>query len=140
MVGEHVNIFDLSGYTPAILREWQDLVLSHGWAYGHGGDALHGKILVNALSAGGTADAYCRGGHNRHTVRQLLAPVEQAAALCGMRFLAPLVVYGTHLLDDAGLERAAADYRRLVESLRDGTLDLAAAQNAGCLNEHLEGR
>src|SRR5688572_33193483 len=31
--------------TPSVLKEWQDLVLEHGWAYGHGGTRLHGKIL-----------------------------------------------------------------------------------------------
>ena len=28
--------------TPAILKEWQDLVLEHGFAYGSGGTALQG--------------------------------------------------------------------------------------------------
>ncbi|MDX1383156.1 MAG: NAD(P)H-dependent oxidoreductase, partial [Thermoanaerobaculia bacterium] len=26
--------------TPALLKEWMDLVLQHGWAYGDGGTAL----------------------------------------------------------------------------------------------------
>lgn len=29
--------------TPAILKEWQDLVLEYGFAYGREGKALHGK-------------------------------------------------------------------------------------------------
>ncbi len=29
--------------SPAILKEWQDLVLEHKWAYGAGGTALTGK-------------------------------------------------------------------------------------------------
>ncbi len=28
--------------TPAILREWQDLVLEHGWAYGHVAQRVEG--------------------------------------------------------------------------------------------------
>ena len=31
--------------TPSIIKEWQDLVLEHGFAYGSGGDALEGEIL-----------------------------------------------------------------------------------------------
>ncbi len=31
--------------TPAIMKEWLDLVLEHGWAYGHEGTALQGKIF-----------------------------------------------------------------------------------------------
>ena len=43
---------------PAILKEWQDLVLEHGWAYGHGGTQLRGKITLNAITTGGPAAAY----------------------------------------------------------------------------------
>ena len=32
---------------PAILKEWQDLVLEHGWAYGHEGKALKDKRTFN---------------------------------------------------------------------------------------------
>ena len=38
--------------SPALLKEWQDLVLEHGWAYGRGGTKLTGKILFNAITAG----------------------------------------------------------------------------------------
>lgn len=55
--------------TPSILKEWQDLVLEHGWAYGHDGNALNGKQLLTAVSTGGTEPAYTRGGTNRFTVR-----------------------------------------------------------------------
>jgi glutathione-regulated potassium-efflux system ancillary protein KefG len=51
---------------------------------------------------------------------QLLAPFEQTARLCGMTFLPPFVVHGTHRLDAAGIEAAAADYRRVIEGVRDG--------------------
>ena len=36
--------------TPAICKEWQDLVLEHGWAYGKSGKALHGKSMFSAIS------------------------------------------------------------------------------------------
>jgi hypothetical protein len=45
--------------TPAILKEWQDLVLEHGFAYGAEGNALRGKLFFNALTAGGAESAYC---------------------------------------------------------------------------------
>ena len=39
--------FPLMWYsTPPILKEWQDLVLEYGFAYGEGGDALAGKLYV----------------------------------------------------------------------------------------------
>lgn len=35
--------------TPSILKEWQDLVLEYGFAYGSSGTALHGKYLCVPL-------------------------------------------------------------------------------------------
>ena len=37
---------------PALIKEWMDLVLTHGWAYGETGRALEGKLWMNAISAG----------------------------------------------------------------------------------------
>ena len=32
--------------SPAILKEWEDLVLEYGFAYGTGGTKLHGKLFL----------------------------------------------------------------------------------------------
>jgi glutathione-regulated potassium-efflux system ancillary protein KefG len=120
--------------TPALLKEWQDLVLEHGWAYGHDGTALRGKTLLNALTAGGGDAAYCRSGDGYYTIREFLAPIERTAALCGMNYLPPFVVSGTHAIDGAALVGHARDYRRIIEALRDNKLDLAAAAKLQRLN------
>ena len=109
--------------TPAILKEWQDLVLEHGFAYGRDGTALRGKTLMSAISAGGGEAAYAEGGVNRFTVAELLRPVEQTAGLCGMRWLPPFVVHGTHLLEAEAIAGHAEDYRRVLTALRDGAID-----------------
>jgi glutathione-regulated potassium-efflux system ancillary protein KefG len=106
--------------TPAILKEWQDIVLEHGWAYGSHGTALRGKRLLCAITAGGREAAYRRDGFNRFTMRELLAPIEQTAFLCGMEFLPPFVVHGTHAMNDDEIAARAAAWRRTVEGLRDG--------------------
>lgn len=103
--------------TPPILKQWQDLVLEHGWAYGSSGTALEGKTFVSVISAGGGEAAYCSAGYNRFTVRELLAPVEQTAQLCGMRFLPPFVVFGTHGLGPDAIEGESARYCALLEAL-----------------------
>ena len=103
--------------TPPILKQWQDLVLEHGWAYGSEGNALQGKTFVPIISTGGGEEAYCAAGYNRFTVRQLLAPVEQTAQLCGMEFLPPFVVFGTHRLTPDGITGQAERYRALLEAL-----------------------
>ena len=124
--------------TPAILKQWQDLVLAHGWAYGRGGTALVGKVLLLALTAGGSETSYRREGHNRFTIRELLAPLEQTARLCGMVYLPPYVVHGTHGLGDDAIRDHAARYRDLLGALRDGTLDLEAAQTMDGLHGRLD--
>jgi glutathione-regulated potassium-efflux system ancillary protein KefG len=123
---------------PALIKEWEDLVLEHGWAYGSCGTALHGKALLTAITAGGSEEAYCRQGTNRYTIRELLAPIEQTAALCGMTYLPPFVVHGTHSLDDAEIAQHADDYRRVIEALREGTLDASAAADQARLNTNLD--
>jgi glutathione-regulated potassium-efflux system ancillary protein KefG len=105
---------------PAILKEWLDVVLEHGFAYGQGGDKLRGKKLISALSTGGGEHAYTREGHNHFTMRELLAPFEQTARLCGMTWLDPFVVHGTiRLTEESAIAAHAAAYARLLARLRD---------------------
>jgi glutathione-regulated potassium-efflux system ancillary protein KefG len=108
---------------PAIVKEWLDIVLEHGWAYGPGGDRLHGKYLMNAVSTGGPQEAYHGQGRNRFPVRSLLAPFDQTAYLCGMAWLEPFVIHAGRKLDAAALSSRAERYRDLLVGLRDGRLD-----------------
>ena len=124
--------------TPALIKEWEDLVLEHGWAYGRGGTALRGKTLLTATTTGGREEAYGRNGHNRYTIREFLAPIERTAVLCGMTYLPPFVIHGTHSLDDEDIARHAGHYRRVVEALRDGSLDPASAEGEARLNTNLD--
>jgi len=131
LVDHDVVVFQHPFYwysTPAILKEWQDLVLEHGWAYGHGGTQLRGKITFNAITTGGPEAAYRRGGYNRFTIRELLAPWDQTAHLCGMRFLAPFAVHAAlRIVGDEDVAAARAAYRQLIEALRDERIDLERA-------------
>jgi glutathione-regulated potassium-efflux system ancillary protein KefG len=125
--------------TPALLKEWQDLVLEHGWAYGVGGTHLRGKITFNAITTGGPATAYQRGGYNRFSVRELLAPWDQTAYLCGMRYLAPFAVHAAlKFTGDADVDADKAAYRRLIEALRDERVDIEAAARAENLAVELD--
>lgn len=120
---------------PALMKQWIDLVLEHGWAYGRGGTALQGKAMMNAVSSGGSREAYQHGGHNRRTIREFLFPFEQTARLCKMRWLAPYVVHGTHRAGPEGVEEHARAYGRLLAALAGGLLDLAALEEAEYANE-----
>ena len=83
---------------PSMIKEWIDLVLEHDFAYGRKGKSLKGKYIFNAITSGGSKEAYSSGGYNHFTIRQLLAPFEQTANLCSLTYLPPFVVHGTHLL------------------------------------------
>ena len=108
---------------PAIVKEWLDIVLEQGWAYGPGGDRLRGKFLLNALSTGGPPEAYHVHGRNRFPLRKLLTPFDQTAHLCGMGWLEPYVIHAGRKLDPAALNHRAEGYRELIVGLRDGRLD-----------------
>ncbi|MDI1258333.1 NAD(P)H-dependent oxidoreductase [Aquabacterium sp.] len=81
---------------PPLMKLWLDDVLTLGWAYGHGGNALRGKDLWLVTTTGGTPEAYSPQGYNRYFFDAFLPPYEQTAALCGLRFLPPLVLHGAH--------------------------------------------
>lgn len=122
--------------SPAMLKEWQDLVLEHGFAYGEGGTALAGKQMLTAITTGGGREAYGPNGVNQFTIQELLRPFEQMAHLCGMRYLPPFVAHGIHSVGDfAHLEQYARDYRSAIEGLRDGSLDLDNLNGLAALNE-----
>ena len=87
---------------PALQKLWLDDVLTYGWAYGPQ-KALEGKDLWLVASTGGAEDSYQPTGYNRHSFDAFLPPYQQTAALCGMRFLPPLVLHGAHRSDDAEL-------------------------------------
>jgi glutathione-regulated potassium-efflux system ancillary protein KefG len=122
---------------PAILKQWIDLVMEHGWAHGRGGDNLKDKIVFNTLTAGGTREAYAAGQHNNFTIREFLTPFEQTATLCKMIYLPPFAVHGTHLLKAQDLESYARLYRSLLEKLAKGEFNIEFMQRFPYLNDWL---
>ena len=114
--------------TPALLKEWQDLVLEYGFAYGEGGDKIAGKILAPVTTTGGPEDYYQTGGRNNFQLRDLLVPLEQTANLCGMRFLPPYALFAALKAAKSDRMQAHVDgYERYLRALRDDRLDLEAA-------------
>ncbi|MDH3220378.1 MAG: NAD(P)H-dependent oxidoreductase [Gammaproteobacteria bacterium] len=132
-----VFMFPLYWYsTPAILKEWQDLVLEYGFAYGHGGNVLRGKRLLCAVTAGGTEDAYRTSGFNHYSIRELLRPIEQTATLCGMVYLPPYALFGSRTaLDDGRVDAHVDNWRRILDCLLHDRIDIAMAEKAEKLNE-----
>lgn len=110
--------------TPALLKEWQDLVLEHGFAYGQGGTALRGKQFLCAISTGGPKQAYQCDGSNHYTIQELLQPLEQSAMLCGMRYLPPYVLFDSRTaLEENRLTEHLSNWRLILEKLINSEFD-----------------
>ncbi|MGF1696996.1 NAD(P)H-dependent oxidoreductase [Vibrio lamellibrachiae] len=142
LVDHDVVIFQFPLYwysTPAILKEWQDLVLEYGFAYGHEGNALEGKTFLCAITAGGKEDAYQSEGYNHFTIRQLLQPLEQTATLTGMNYIAPFALFGSRTaLEENRINDHVDFWSSLLTALVENTLDLEKAANAEKLTHILD--
>ncbi len=101
---------------PALLKLWVDEVLTHGWAYGTGASALQGKDLWLVASTGGSEASYHPEGYNRYFFDAFLPPYEQTAALCGMRFLPPMVLHGAHTVPQAEIDLHIATFAERLRS------------------------
>ena len=124
--------------SPSLLKEWIDLVLEHGFAYGQEGHALDGKEVMTAITTGGRDEAYVNDGKHRYSIRQLLAPFEQTVHLCRMDYLPPFVVHGTHLLEAKDILNAGANYRKVLQALRDGVPVNKKILKKGYINQIIE--
>lgn len=101
---------------PALQKLWLDDVLSYGWAYGEGGGALRGKDLWLVATTGGPERSYHPQGYNRYFFDAFLPPYEQTAALCGMRFLPPLLLYGAHSASEPEVADHIETFRQRLQS------------------------
>ena len=101
---------------PALLKLWLDDVLTYGWAYGPGGTALRGKDLWLVATTGGPESSYHPQSYNRYFFDAFLPPYEQTAALCGMRFLPPLLLHGAHRASEAAVADHVAVFAQRLRS------------------------
>ena len=123
---------------PPLLKQWIDMVLEFGWAYGPGGDKLKGKYVMNVVSAGGQRAVYNPEGRNRFTIKQFFAPLDQTATLCNMKYLAPFVVHGTHSLTNDEIHEHASQYKMMLSKLLNGEMDLVQSANSDYMNDLIQ--
>lgn len=74
---------------PALLKTWEDTVLHYGFAFGEGGDKLHGKKFVHSFTTGAGEDFYLPDNINI-----IEAPSRALAAYCGMDYQGSVVSFG----------------------------------------------
>lgn len=103
---------------PGLLKEWIDRTLTAGWAYGRGGNALHGKPMLSSITTGSPSNAYGPSGPHGHRIDDYLKPARQIATFCGMDWQEPLVLHHARSVTDEELRKHAG---RLTNRLKQLT-------------------
>ncbi|MBP6115464.1 MAG: NAD(P)H-dependent oxidoreductase [Neisseriaceae bacterium] len=100
---------------PPLLKKWLDLVLEHGWAYGPGTVALHGKQLGIAVSTWSRATDYQKDDRYGRTMEELTSPFEVTALRISMHYLPGFFLNGVGEIDDQQLATNAEAYCAYVQ-------------------------
>ena len=134
-----VFMFPLYWYsTPSILKEWQDLVLEYGFAYGCEGTALQDKQFICAITAGGAEQAYHADGYNHFTIRELLQPLEQMATLTRMHYLPPFTLFSARTaLEEGRITTHIAQWQRLLSALLNNQIEPSVVAEAITINDYV---
>lgn len=123
---------------PPLLKQWIDIVLEHGWAYGREGYALKGKWLLQAITTGGRKENYRPTGKDLYTIPQLLEPFSLTARECRMHYLPPFVVHGTHSMDSGSYEKSGKLYNQALSHLESTAPDIEAISLYPYFNDYLK--
>ncbi|MDN3682868.1 NAD(P)H-dependent oxidoreductase [Vibrio tapetis subsp. quintayensis] len=111
--------------SPPVLKAWIDQVLLYGFAYGQGGDKLHGKELILAITTGGAVESFQSGSFNRFSMNQFLTPFEQTAKMVGMTYLPPFVLHSAMSRDKTKLNASTDKLINYVTKPRIGACNEA---------------
>lgn len=123
---------------PPLLKQWIDIVLEHGWAYGKEGKALQNKRLLQVITTGGRRENYSPTGRDRFTIMQLLEPFYQTVQVCNMTYLPPYVVHGTHVMKNQGYDECGKEYNRLLQYIENNDLNISELSKYTYFNDWLK--
>lgn len=120
--------FPLQWYsTPALLKQWEDAVLTPLFYVQPEIAALTaGLPLLAATTTGGPLASYRPGG-TAMTINELFAPLRATARKCEWRWQAPFAVHDVRNLDDASLTQASQAYRHALT-----TMPMLERRRTGC--------
>jgi glutathione-regulated potassium-efflux system ancillary protein KefG len=104
---------------PALMKEWKDVVLTWGFAFGDHADKfkLKNKNVLVALTTGGPEEAYQPGADNSHSVVEFLRPYQQTATFCQMKYRAPFAIHAVEKRSAKEIQEHARAYRQLIETI-----------------------
>jgi glutathione-regulated potassium-efflux system ancillary protein KefG len=75
--------------------------------------------MGHIVTTGGAEAAYQLEGFHGSTLDEFLRPLQRTVTLCGMTWLPPFAVHGTHRLSEAALEAEAERYGRYLSQLAE---------------------
>jgi glutathione-regulated potassium-efflux system ancillary protein KefG len=120
---------------PPLLKQWIDMVLEYGWAYGKNGNALNGKSIFQVMTTGGAKENYCATGRDRFSIPELLEPFNQTAKVCKMNYLPPFVIHGTHKMNEEEAINHAKTYAELLLFLTKKEINFEEINSNFYMNE-----
>ncbi len=74
---------------PPLLKRWMDEVLQYGFAYGTGGDKLHGKKFIHSFTTGTAAEKM-----TPELLEVMTASIRTSAVFCGMDYQGTVHSFG----------------------------------------------
>lgn len=108
--------------SPALLKQWQDDVLTYGWAYGsESGYKMKGKNVALAVSAGIRLEDYAAEGRYQYSLEEVLRPFEMTFHYIKANYLSYFGFYGTELAGELSAEtlaQSAQEYRDFIATLK----------------------
>lgn len=102
---------------PSLMKEWKDVVLTWGFAFGEGGDKLKNKKILAALTTGSPEDSYQQGSGNEHSIVELLRPYQLTAKYCQMDYQPPFVIHAVAQKNEEEIQKEARAYCQLLETM-----------------------
>lgn len=108
--------------SPALLKQWQDIVLTDGFAYGTNGGRLSGKEFGLVLALGVSEREYQAGGREGFSISELTRPYQAMAKKCGMVYLPTLAVSKFDYLNDTKKKELLITYQQYLTKVNDASL------------------
>ncbi|RXJ86500.1 NAD(P)H-dependent oxidoreductase [Arcobacter sp. CECT 8985] len=119
LIEHDVIIFQFPMYwlsSPALLKEWFDVTLTYGFAYGTEYN-LKNKDFVVATTTGSSSKEFASTGNNEYEVAEFLRPFEGTAKYIQMKYKKEFVCYESFVISDEELDKRAKEYKQYIEEL-----------------------
>lgn len=108
--------------SPAFLKQWQDEVLTEGFAHGNEKGKLFGKEFGLIFMIGVHEREYQAGGRELYSISELTKPFQAMAHKTGMIYLKPLTVFQFAYMTDEEKMDLLIEYQQMLTNKNDNSL------------------